>query len=282
MGDSVSTFRARLKAAGLGLHANRLEQLARPSIRLLPQGVANTVPVVGQSRLGGNPDLPASTRWPEYRGVPQSFIAQVNLAEVHRYDRQDQLPGAGILSFFYDAEQSVWGFDPAQNGAWAVLYTEASVDVTRREFPAALPDHSRFRPITLRPKGEITYAPSGSEFDAVGLSPDEGNAYEDLIEEDGGPIHQLLGHPHPIQGDMQIECQLVSHGLYLGDASGYRDPRAADLRSGAVDWRLLLQIDSDDDAQMMWGDSGRIYYWMHKEALRERRWDEARLIRQCF
>jgi hypothetical protein len=29
---------------------------------------------------------------------------------------------------------------------------------------------------------------------------------------------------------------------------------------------LLLQVDSDDDAGMMWGD-GRIYYWIRRENL---------------
>ena len=282
MGDSLPTIQARPKGAGLGRHADRLAELTRPSIRLLPQGIADAALETGQTRLGGNPDLPASTRWPEYRGVPQSFIAQINLADVQQYDLQHQLPDAGLLSFFYDAEQSVWGFDPAQNDGWKVLYTEASVDVGRREFPAALPVHSRFRPITLQPHREITYAPLGTELEAVGLSPDDGAAYDELIEADGAPLHRLLGHPDPIQGDMQLECQLASHGLYVGDPSGYRDSRAADLRAGAVDWRLLLQIDSDEEADMMWGDAGRIYYWMHKDAMRERRWDEAWLILQCF
>ena len=283
MGESPITFRARLEAAGLGPHADRLVQLARPGIRLLPQRSAETVLGIGQSRLGGNPDLPSWTEWPEYKGVPQSFIAQVNLAEVHRYDREGRLPRAGVLSFFYDGEQSVWGFDPAQDGAWGVLYTEASADLARREFPDALPEYGRFRPITLRPEAEIVYAQSElSELDALGLSPDELATYDELIEEDGGPIHMLLGHPNPIQGDMQLECQLVAHGLYLGDPSGYHDPRATELGPASVDWRLLLQIDSDEEAGMMWGDSGRIYYWMHKNAMQERRWEQARLALQCY
>jgi uncharacterized protein YwqG len=81
---------------------------------------------------------------------------------------------------------------------------------------------------------------------------------------------------------MQLECQLVAHGLYCGDASGYEDPRAQALEPGATDWRLLLQIDSEEDAGMMWGDSGRIYYWMTRDALAGRRWDEAHMILQCY
>jgi hypothetical protein len=42
---------------------------------------------------------------------------------------------------------------------------------------------------------------------------------------------------------MQLECQLASNGIYCGDPDGYKNPRVAELKSGAADWILLLQID---------------------------------------
>jgi hypothetical protein len=33
--------------------------------------------------------------------------------------------------------------------------------------------------------------------------------------------HRILGHSTNIQGDMQLEAQLVTNGLYCGDPSGY-------------------------------------------------------------
>ena len=67
-----------------------------------------------------------------------------------------------------------------------------------------------------------------------------------------------MGHPKVIQNEMQLECQLVSNGLYCGDASGYDHPTRKILETGAMDWRLLFQLDTDDDFQsgkpgMMWG-----------------------------
>ena len=95
--------------------------------------------------------------------------------------------------------------------------------------------------------------------------------------------HKLLGHSENIQGDMELECQLVTNGLYCGDPSGYQDPRAAALIAGAADWVLLLQIDSDEDnCGMMWGDSGRIYLWIRREDLQARRFAQAHLILQCY
>lgn len=119
------------------------------------------------------------------------------------------------------------------------------------------------------------------------LTPDERIAYLEIesrfYAQDGAPdlIHRLLGWPQPIQGDMSFECQLASHGLYVGDATGYRAPRAAALAPGAADWRLLLQIDSDDAAGMMWGDVGRIYYWLPAAALARRKFSAAWLVLQC-
>lgn len=96
------------------------------------------------------------------------------------------------------------------------------------------------------------------------------------------PKHQLLGHPMPIQGDMQLECQLVSHGLYCGDSTGYYDPRAKALEPGARQWQLLLQIDTDEKAGMMWGDGGRLYFWITKDDLKNRRFENTWMILQCY
>ena len=80
---------------------------------------------------------------------------------------------------------------------------------------------------------------------------------------------------------MQVECQLVTNGLYCGDSTGYQDPRAKDLRDGAAEWRLLMQIDSQDEADMMWGDMGRLYYWIKHSDLLAHDWELSWLILQC-
>jgi uncharacterized protein YwqG len=53
------------------------------------------------------------------------------------------------------------------------------------------------------------------------------------------------------------------------------------LAAGAIDWVLLLQIDSDDATGMYWGDLGRIYVWIRKDDLRHGRFDAAWLVLQC-
>jgi uncharacterized protein YwqG len=103
------------------------------------------------------------------------------------------------------------------------------------------------------------------------------SAYVDIDTAYPGTVHRLLGHPDPIQGDMQQECQFASHGLRPGEA-GESD---AELLGGAVDWRLLLQVDSQDEVGMMWSDVGRIYFWITEGALAAADWQDCWLILQC-
>jgi uncharacterized protein YwqG len=80
---------------------------------------------------------------------------------------------------------------------------------------------------------------------------------------------------------MELECELVTNGLYCGDPSGYEDPRAKELEPNAKNWRLLLQIDSNDENEMMWGDCGRLYFWIRKEDLVNKQFDKSWFSLQC-
>ena len=64
---------------------------------------------------------------------------------------------------------------------------------------------------------------------------------------------------------MQLDCELVANGLSL--PAGYDDPRAQALEATAADWRLLLQLDNDDELNVGWGDAGRLYFWIRRQDL---------------
>jgi uncharacterized protein YwqG len=61
----------------------------------------------GASKLGGQPDLPASAKWPVCAdGKPLAFLAQIDLAEITAIGSPiEGLPSAGLLSVF-----SAWGW----------------------------------------------------------------------------------------------------------------------------------------------------------------------------
>jgi uncharacterized protein YwqG len=82
---------------------------------------------------------------------------------------------------------------------------------------------------------------------------------------------------------MQLECQLASNGIYTGDSSRYNAPKAKQLEKGAGDWQLLLQIDSDAKVLgTMWGDVGRVYFWIREQDLKKRDFSNVWLILQCY
>jgi uncharacterized protein YwqG len=91
------------------------------------------------------------------------------------------------------------------------------------------------------------------------------------------------GNAVPINGgDPRLEAQLVSHGIYYGYDDGFAEGRRLGLEAGAADWLLLLQLDSGDNcAGMNWGgEGGRIYFMIHKDDLRRRRFQNVHLILQ--
>lgn len=267
---------ALIRGSGLSDGADALIGSLRPAVRLTATPVEQDDLPIGASRMGGLPDLPLGFGWPEWLATRQEwdakarqmrklpparerldFLAQINLADVAHVLPDSGLPATGSLLFFYDGVAQPWGFDPADRGGARVAYVDVSPEGLRRG--GRQRDDFSTKPCRLTPSLLWTIDESlGSEdpddWDAIdslrerlGLRPDEG-------------LHHVLGHPQPVQGDMQLQCQLVANGLYCGNASGYNDPRRATLEPGAADWRLLLQIDTDEHGPgWMWGDCGRIY-----------------------
>lgn len=226
--------------------------------------------------------MPSGFDWPRRDGVALGFLAQIDLAEVARACDFDWLPSSGSLVFFYDIVESPWGYDPAHARSWKVEHVSAG------GAPLALPgdiDASCVlaeRSVAVR---RVLLPPdSGPELEALELSDRELDLLDTHREAlfDHGPAHQMGGFPSPIQSDdMELECQLVSSGLYCGNASGYGDPRAKELEAGASDWRLLLQLDSDEELNVMWGDVGRLYFWVRAQEARRGDFRGVWTILQC-
>ncbi len=82
---------------------------------------------------------------------------------------------------------------------------------------------------------------------------------------------------------MRSECQLVASGIYVGKPEAFQGERTQELlRVAPSEWRLLLQLDTDEDGPgWMWGDSGRIYYWIRRGDLAAGAFDRTWLVLQC-
>lgn len=277
--------------------AAEIAALSREAFRIQTSAATDDALPVGVSKLGGLPDLPANTAWPDREGAALAFLGQINLREI---PSPSPLPRDGVISFFYDNAQNSWGFDPKDQNSFRVLYFPVS-ELRRTPSPVKEKSPSLWQKIkrsaregseyyfqifaTRRlafipflslpdPCAEVIQGPLGE------LEDEE--AYVTFLEHSRtGPAHQLLGWPTLIQNEMELECQMVTNGIYMGDTAGYKDPRRAELERGAQDWTLLLQVDSDDDAQMMWGDAGMLYFWIRQQDLAQAAFGKAWCILQC-
>jgi uncharacterized protein YwqG len=280
--DKATVFIA-FEQAGISRLLKDLDTLAKPSIRIYPTPVDEASLPVGVSKVGGLPDLPPDLIWPEFGGLPQSFIAQFRLEEVKPYDAEDVLPGTGMLWFFYDARQETYGDDPRDCGGWQILFQEGDLsNIERTSAPAELPEESRFKACSVSFATEITLSQVPQiEVANYDWSDEELEKYEGLVTNLTPPDqrafrHRLLGHPDLIQDDMRLQCQLVSHGITNED-----DQRAQALKGGAKDWGLLLQVDTDERIGMRWSSTGMLYYWITTSNLQARRFETAWLVMQA-
>lgn len=244
-------LRERIAAVGLDARSAAIERLATPGLgmRTRPAGAQDLAS--GASRLGGDPDLPATARWPQGSGDPPLFILQVDLAAVARFDPEHLLPQQGLLSLFVDC----WGREVH------LEYTAPGTTLQR----LAADQHSarRFQPCGLDLFNELHLPPPGSppiSDEEDSWSSDERSAYwNDLWlpwhdEQRPGAagtcgIHQMFGYAVPES----------SSSTRLGDV-------------------VLFGVDSDDRAGVEWGDVHTLWVLMDRADLAVCAWSKAHAL----
>lgn len=274
-----------------------LKRRSRNSIRLHIQGDVDKK--CGGTHFGGVPDVPADFIWPMFETDtyedpdvklrPLSFLAQINCAEVAPFDQEHLLPSKGVLSFFYEVGSQRWGYDPKDAGCARVFWFEDVQALRPADVPDTLEPDYRFPGIGITASPELSY-PGWEDF-----SPEFGLTYmqsdlffaekEAMGIEEPGNCSKLLGWPDTIQGNMTVECELTARGYYLGN--GWKGIPEQDIQeakqNSSDDWRLLFQLDTvtHDGFELMFGDCGRIYFFIRKEDVQARRFDRIWLILQC-
>ncbi|MFJ3876562.1 YwqG family protein [Streptomyces sp. NPDC090077] len=267
--------------------AERWTALLRPGLRLAVAGSAD--PAVG--RLGGLPALPADAEWPVWEGHgPLSFVASIDCAALPSGALDIDLPGEGTLLFFYfdgqldGGDATVLAEDPeSRPGARVIHVTADAGPVAERPAPEGITAYPAV-PLTARagmtaaepwhPSVQTEFAPDSTVGERYDHPVCAQGFLDALWDFDGEPGHRIGGHPYAVQNPVELE---VAHGVLDGDA-GWDDPR---LAGEAGRWVLLAQFDSEDAAEMMWGDCGALYWLIRPEDLAERRFDRAVFTWQC-
>jgi uncharacterized protein YwqG len=230
----------------------------------------------GLTKLGGRPNLLQETPWPEHDGIPLPFVCQIDLLAISGLPGSEHFPDSGLMLVFYDLEEGGAGYDIKDRDSWRVIVQPRIAG--ERELPLAIPKGSVYREVPLCAKSELMFPDSETLEHYPLLTPDELDAYQNLWIDSqlGENKHQLLGYPKTFLDDMMAD-------LHLLHSSGTQESRVAnseEIAAGAREWRILMQIDSDDDANMMWSDCGTLFFWIHDEDFRLGRFDRAWMMRQ--
>ncbi|HEV2638819.1 MAG TPA: YwqG family protein [Actinocrinis sp.] len=255
--------------------------LLRPSFHLRTLAPGEEV----VAYLGGDPLLPSDVEWPVWEGHgPLSFVAAIDCGEVPQAELDIPLPASGSLLFFYFdglGDDTVAYIDPVSVvGGTRVLYIPEDAELDVREAPEGMTPFPR---ILLG--GELIATAPDNENAALvaayGGDPDDPDAYLDYPTTDEGfydmvsafradhsPHHRIGGYALPVQGAVEKE------GAYAFDPGKGQEAKAA-RTSVAAQLVLLAQIDSDERNGMLWGDSGRLYWMIHREDLAAGRFDKA-------
>lgn len=219
---------------------NLVEPLIRPTTKLeiLP---ASRPPEYAQleSHFGGQPYFEKGEKWPISKsGKNLDFIFQVfNSSEL-------ELPESiELIQFFYDWEEFPWD---TENDGWLVkIYNKA--DKQKVEFidkPKEL-EKSKFCKINFKRTQTLP--------DWEGI---------DLYSNNASKLSCVLNEDEPWGSYDQIVTKLIGEQDYQSQLGGY--PKWVQGESTPKDnegkpMRLLFQIDSEDNAGLMWGDVGLIY-----------------------
>lgn len=240
--------------------------LARRALRLGAEGGA---PV----DLGGAPLLPPGEPWPRWNERPLDFLGAIDFADLAPFGEISGIPSSGKAAFYYASDiPRPWGDAAAQRDGWR-LFTgdlrEAAPPPSALTYPRTRLHATPFLSLpspkepTVR-RLEATYS---------GLLP----VYEQLhavwsqhIWPRDMPAHQLGGWPALVQRPLGPDCLYASTGRPLDSVAP--PPLRPDEEHAVDEWRLLLQLDSDDRLGWYWGDPGRVYFCSRPDDPLEQTW----------
>lgn len=289
---TLDELREEMTESGLDAYFEALAPFAKNALHVTLDVLDDDELPIGVSKFGGCPDLPAEVEWFRTESdIPMSFVAQVNFADAAPYDLEHKLPKNGMLYFFYDCSPDgmPWGFDPEDSDGWKVYFYDGDpAALSRREVPEDLEEDDNgiifgaarmcFEAAMELPSPESDLTNS---LDLPSADDLQDRYWEWLEDQEDELINKLLGHADPVQSGMELECEYVSNRIYCGNPDGYEIAESKDLDKNAARWNLLMQVDSNEDIGMMWGDMGRLYLWITSEDLAARNFEKSWLILQC-
>lgn len=250
--------------------ATRWLSMLRPAVRLHASDTADAV-----ARIGGRPVVPDDFAWPVWQGVgPLAYVGELDLEalESRGLDTDVALPRTGrLLVFYFDGSYDdftsivgTWDRESLQ-GARLIHVAAAREECTQAPTPEGVLEFPEQRlcgrQIMTHPGWEhhalrAAFGAADWDFETWREHPVQGEAFNEALfalDEGDTPRHQVGGWADPVQGPVEFEVAqaAIPEEVEYGSSAHVRE---------AFAWRPLLQIDSDHDSDMMWGDVGTLYW----------------------
>lgn len=230
-----------------------LQQLVSPLIRnatKLELQKASSPPENSQlrSHFGGQPYFEEGDSWPKAQnGNDLDFIFQI-------FNSDDiQLPkSVKLVQFFYDVETFPW---QTEEDGWLVkIYETLNTDRLIKIDNPILQEE--------KPYCEVLFTPVKSLPDWEGI---------DLYEKNTLRISSLLNLENDWDGYEIVVEKLIGEQNFQSQLGGY--PRwiqgeSTPTLSNGENMKLLFQIDSEENADLMWGDVGMVYVFYDEQTKR--------------
>ncbi len=254
-----------------------LNESVRQGIRLSKKEI-ETYKEICLSRIGGDPDLPASVEWPvDLEGTSMTFLAQLRLSELTHHDVAALLPVKGILYFFVGVDEPAYGIEHK------VIYLSEDKLQEAKRYPS---------PEVTAIEGEFTgYRLSGRstmeipnygyvDYDIVEDDEHDYDQYEELCfelnEGDSSNLAVMFGYPSTQHGDCEYEAALhlltgkkydYSMDSALKQITDHFKGDSDRAKQEVQDTLVLLALDSDQDVGFCWWDAGELQFYIRKEDL---------------
>jgi hypothetical protein len=215
----------------------------------------------GQSKIGGQPDLPEDFAWPcedDDEDMPMAFLCQINLADVHEHDLEGKLPAKGMLWFFTIADGDRAYSYEIDCDTTKVHFLAEPGDLRSREIPEALAEEENAK----IEEGKLVFGPSISLEEEGENGVLESKRYDGSIEEAVRKAVRSLG------GRSGIVRMLGNAHFFREENQGDFDPEKEEV---------LAEFDGYSIAQDAFGEGG--FTWtISKDKLKAGALDSAFLI----
>lgn len=251
---------------------------AIPSMEISAFKLKDDIFEIGESKMGGNPDVPKTFIWPTSNNIPLSFIMQINCSETNFQNVCPIFPTTGIISFFLATKTSNYSLDANQNWCKVFYFKECDV-LSRKVYPGDFSEARILQSKSLEFRKKISVPSDLSGIiDQLKMTPEQIEHYEmdlriytDLL---AVQRHRIFGHPYLIQKNSWIDKVTSTIG------EDYQSGKNLPINFDSNGFTLLLQFDSECSDEINLLDAGVLTVWIKNEHLVQKKFDEIKVFLQ--